>query len=375
MALSTSKANILLKTEWLAIATVGGIYSLRMLGLFMIMPLFTSYAKNFLTSDQLLIGVALGGYGLTQALLQIPYGLLSDKFGRRAIIVFGLSIFVLGSLLGFLYNNIYAVISARLLQGAGAIGCVLMATVFDLTRENVRSRAMAGLGGTIALSFVIALVVGPLLQINFGLQGIFCCTAILGLVSLCLTFLFIPKNIQPQNVFAETDLLTDNMDNNTLSKFKAALEPRLLKLYFGVFLLHASLALLFCIAPSKLLALGIVDAKVWQCYLQILLCALLFALVIINHMEKKKRFVFGHLTALSLLVASFVVLLSVNLSLRYLLINLTLFFIGFCTLEASLPAQLSRSSLAFSRGTAMGIFSSMQFLGVFIGGLIGGLIF
>lgn len=341
---------------WLA-----SILSFRMLGLFMIYPVFAVYAPQFKYANPTLIGIALGSYGLTQALFQLPLGMLSDRLGRKPIIIGGLLILGLGSILCALSNNIYLLIIGRALQGAGAIGSTVMAYAADLTTPKNRTKTMALLGITIGLSFALSLVLGPLINSLFHLTGIFWLTAIFACLGLLIQTIFIPEsnNISPQQ--------------SQLNK-KFLLNPTLIKLNFSILTLHAIFTATFLVLPLLFSELVINSSEQWKIYLSVLGVALLFTLPLLQYSEKKNHTGSVMLVSILTIAIAEYLLFSNPASKNNIIIALTIFFMGFTLLEALLPALISKVAPAQARGGAMGIYSTSQFLGIFLGGTGAGLL-
>ncbi len=347
-----------------AIGALAGIFALRMLGLFMILPVFAIYANQLNHVTPSLVGVALGVYGLTQALLQIPFGFASDRFGRKPMIILGLLLFCFGSMAAALSDSIYGVILGRSLQGASAIGCVIMALAADLTRDAVRVRAMAMIGITIGLSFALAMVLGPILSEWYGVTGIFWLTAGLAGVAILLLLIWVPtpRTIKfNQEVSPHLSLIP--------RIFK---QPELNSLTLGVFVLHASLVALFLKIPLYIQALGFVTGQSWRFYVPVLLGSLLAAIPALSIMERKDRVKSGLTLAwITLAIAEWGIGIFLDSTLGFAF-SVGLFFTAFNILEASLPSLVSRIAPTGTRGTALGLYSSAQFLGLFLGGVIGG---
>jgi len=357
MSISTS-------IERRAIITVASIFSLRMLGLFMVYPVFAIYAFQLRNSTPVLVGLALGIYGLTQALFQIPFGFASDRLGRKPLIMFGLSLFILGSVIAALSDSIYGVVIGRCLQGMSAIGSVMMALVADLTRETVRARAMAVMGITIGLSFALAMVLGPVLGDWAGVQGIFWLMAVFGALAMLLLWVLVPD--------PNRSLGPDLTKPIRASLLKVLANQELLQLNLGVLVLHASLVALFLKIPGTLVELGFEGGTVWRFYLVLIVSSLLTAPPLLLWLEKKT----AANRKVGLLV--FTLLLSeggfycFHKSMLGVGISLWMFFSAFNCLEASLPSLVSKLASSRERGTALGIYSSVQFIGLFLGGLAGG---
>ncbi|WNO59609.1 MFS transporter [Rheinheimera sp. MMS21-TC3] len=339
------------------------VFSSRMLGLFMLLPVFALYGSELAGFSPLWIGLAIGAYGLTQAILQIPMGWLSDRIGRHKVMLGGLMLFALGSVVAALADSVYMVTLGRILQGGGAIAGAVLALAADLTREEQRPKVMAIIGVCIGLSFAVAMILGPLVARWAGLSGVFWFTALLALVAMALVWFVVPKSVQKAPT-AETLALPQSL--------KAMLKHRqLVQLDLGVMLLHLMLTAIFVALPQLLTNTGLSSVKHWQFYLPILVGSfvLMLPMMIIAMRKAQEKGFF--LVAIALLIAA---MLSVLLLANFigLVLGMLLFFIGFNFLEASLPALVSRIAPAGQRGSAMGIYSSSQFFGAFLGGLIGG---
>jgi len=353
------------RIESRAAFSLAGIFSLRMLGLFMIYPVFTFYAEHLEGSTPVTVGLALGAYGLTQALLQIPFGMLSDRFGRKRMITIGLLIFAAGSVVAALSGTIYGVILGRVLQGAGAVGSIVLALGADLTREEQRTKAMAIIGMTIGLSFAVALVVGPLLNAWVGVSGIFWLTALLALVGIGVLYGVTPQPAQ----------LRSHRDTGAVpALFSRVLrDGQLLRLDFGIFALHAILTASFIALPNVLHdVIGIDQADLWMVYLPVLAASVIIMVPMIILAEAKRRMKPVFIGAIVTLGLTQIALLVWHASLVELVVVLTLFFAAFNIMEASLPSLISKVAPADAKGTAMGVYSSSQFFGIFIGGTVGG---
>jgi len=342
---------------------LASIISMRMMGLFMILPVFALYANELPDHTPVLIGLAIGIYGLTQALLQIPFGLLSDRWGRKRIIIIGLLIFILGSVVAALSTTLIGIIIGRALQGCGAIASVVLALTADLTREEERTKAMAVIGVSIGFSFVLSLILGPVLNQWIGVPGIFWLTALLALLAILFLKISVPDPIVSR-IHRETEPIP--------TQFKRMLtHPQLLRLDVGIFLLHLSLTALFVVFPLSL-AKQLPTAQHWQIYLPVMLGAFLAIIPLIIYGEKRHHLKLIFVAAIALLAIS-------QLGMSYLhthfigsILMLFLFFTAFNLLEAALPSLISKTAPSESRGTAMGIYSTAQFLGAFFGGLLGG---
>lgn len=339
---------------------------MRMLGLFMLIPVFELEAHNYQHFTPLLMGLALGIYGLSQALLQIPLGLLSDRLGRHRVIIFGLLLFLGGSVLAALSDSLYGIIVGRALQGAGAIASTLMALVADLTQEQNRSKAMAMIGGSIGLSFMLAMVIGPLVAAAFGLPGIFWLTALLAVIGLGMVQFRIPRPVKMvHNRETRTDfsLIGELVSNGQLRR-----------LNISVFCLHMLLMAAFTAVPSALKAgLQLPESSMWWLYLLLMGGGFVLMLPFMIRAEKQQRHratLLGAVALVAVTMAAAALSLHTGLALAAALFG---FFAAFNYLEASLPSWLSKIAPAGYRGTAMGIYSTAQFFGAFVGGLLGGL--
>jgi len=359
------------QTSWSSLEKRAGfslaaIYAVRMLGLFMILPVFALYADQFEGSTPLLVGLALGIYGLTQGLLQIPYGMLSDRFGRKPMITIGLLIFTAGSLLAADADSIYEIIAGRALQGSGAVAAVLMALAADLSREEHRLKMMGFIGVSIGFAFAIAMVAGPIINQLMGLSGIFVVTAVLALFALLILFVWVPS---PQ----ESVFHRDTQANPT--QFKTVLADRqLLRLDFGILILHLVLMATFVAFPLVLQnQAGLDSADHWKLYLPVFLLSVALMLPFIIIAESKRRMKQIFIAAIGVLAIAELNLVFGGESVWHLGLTMVVFFSAFNLLEASLPSLVSKMSPADRKGTAMGLYSSSQFIGAFLGGVFGGL--
>lgn len=351
-------------TETRAAAGLSLVFAFRMLGMFMVLPVLATYGLELEGATPALIGLAIGAYGLTQAVLQIPFGMLSDRFGRLPIIYGGLLIFALGAAMAANADSIGGVIAGRVVQGAGAISAAVMALLSDLTREQHRTRAMAAIGLSIGLSFAVAMVVGPLLTHAFGLSGLFWVTALMALLGIVIVAQMPKADIPRQH--RET-LITREVLKQTLK------HPDLLRLDFGIMVLHGVLMASFVALPLMLVEQGQLPREQhWLVYLGTLLIGFLGMIPFIIYGEKKRQMKRVLLGAIGLLLFCELFFGVFGHSLWLIITGMLLFFMAFNLLEASLPSLISKVSPAGSKGTAMGIYSTSQFLGAALGGIVGG---
>ncbi len=358
----TSK-NDMTAIELRATIALASIVSMRILGLFMILPVFAIYAEQLPDVTPTLIGVAIGIYGLTQAILQIPFGMLSDRFGRKPIITLGLLLFAIGSIVAAVSTTIIGIIIGRALQGGGAIASAVLALTADLTREEHRTKAMALLGMSIGMSFTMALILGPVLNQWIGVSGIFGLTALLALGGIAILHFIVP---QPLASHLHRDA------EPVPAQFKRVLaDTQLLRLNIGVFLLHWLMTSLFIELPLVLKGHLAAESH-WQVYLPILISSVIVTIPFIIIAEKYrmlKQIFAGAIVVLALSQLGFAFFQDTWFG---ILSMLFLFFTAFNLLEASLPSLISKAAPIDSKGTAMGIYSSCQFFGIFVGGAVGG---
>ncbi|KXS39952.1 MAG: major facilitator transporter [Halomonadaceae bacterium T82-2] len=354
----------LLTTERRAITGLAGLYATRMLGLFMVLPVLALYAKDLSGATPLLVGVALGAYGLTQAVLQIPFGLLSDRVGRKAVIAGGLLLFMLGSVLAAEADTIYQIILGRCLQGSGAVAGAIMALLADQTREEVRTAAMATIGLSIGVAFAIAMVVGPLVAAHFGLTSVFWLTAVLAVVSLLVLWKLVPaapRLVRHRDVGLDRDQLRSTLSSTSL-----------LRLDFSIFSLHLILTAAFVAVPFRLVDVGIQASHQGWFYLGVMGLAFVCMVPLVIIAEKKRRMKATFVGAVAGMTLILLALGELGHQRWTLLGLLWAFFVVFNLLEATLPSMISKLAPAGAKGTAMGVYSTSQFLGAFLGGVLGG---
>jgi predicted MFS family arabinose efflux permease len=344
--------------------SLASIYALRMLGLFLIMPVMSLFAEQMEGSTPSLIGLAIGIYGMSQAVLQIPFGLVSDRAGRKKIIIFGLLLFCLGSVIAAFSTSIYGVIVGRAVQGSGAIAGPTMALLADLTQEVHRTKAMALIGASIGISFGVAIAAGPVIAGFVGIHGLFWLIAVLSLLAILVIIFLVP---QPQQLKKHRDA-----ELVSSSFFQVLKEPELLRLNYGIFVLHAILTASFVVLPLLMRDAGLLPSDHWKVYLPVFVASFAVIIPFVILAEKKRKMKPVFIFAILILVLADLGLMQFNTTLFGIVGFLTLFFSGFNLLEATLPSLISKTAPGDMRGTAMGIYSTCQFLGAGIGGSLGG---
>jgi MFS family permease len=354
-------------TERRASASLASIFALRMLGLFLVLPVFALEAARYPGGDDpARVGLAMGIYGLTQGLLQIPFGIASDWWGRKPVIISGLVIFALGSFIAAWAPDLNWLVAGRALQGAGAISAAVTALLADSTRDEVRTKAMALVGSSIALMFALSLLVAPLLAASLGLHGLFSLTGALALGGIAVVLWWVP----PEPV--------EHANRPRGSVLEVLQDPALLRLDFGVFVLHAVQLAMWVAIPALLVAAGLDKARHWQVYLPAVLASFLVMGMTLFPLERR-----GYLRAAFLGAVGLVFVVQLGLlwvvssspasqGLGLLAALLFLFFCGFNVLEATQPSLASRVAPAHARGAALGVYNTLQSLGFFAGGAIGG---
>ena len=359
------QSHSLSKQEWRSGISLASIYVMRMLGLFMVIPVMAVAATSYPDYTPLWVGLAIGGYGLTQALLQIPMGLLSDKWGRKPVIYLGLFLFTVGSLIAGIADNMATLTIGRILQGSGAIAGAIMALATDVTRESQRTKIMALIGVSIGMSFYIALLIGPIIAAHLGMQGIFFITA--GLSLLCF----------PLVKFGIADVKSLQPAGDSLPRLKMLprlyKDPHLWRLNFSVLVIHLLITCFFVQVPILLIEANVPLKEHWILYGSVLLISILGLLVLMKVAEKLP---IGLSFKIALLVIAIAFFSLINLTPTWINIAFAgaLFFSGFNFLEAKMPAMVSSISPAGSKGSAMGIYASHQFFGAFLGGVLSGLL-
>jgi MFS family permease len=353
------------RAEKRAASGLAAIFGLRMLGMFLILPVFALYAEHLPGGDNhTLVGLALGMYGLTQALLMIPFGMASDRIGRKKVIIFGLVVFALGSFVAAMAADIYWTIFGRALQGAGAISAAVTAMLADLTREEHRTKAMALIGSTIGIAFAVSLVAGPALNHLIGVPGIFALTGALALAAIWVVKTWVPDP-------ADTHFHAD-AQANPAKLVDILKDPQLARLDFGIFALHAAQMAMFVVVPVALKNSGLAPGQHWAVYLPVLLGSFVLMVPAIIYGEKR-----GHMKPVFIGAVALMLLAQLGLAFGIgyfwgIVWALFFYFVAFNLLEASLPSLISKLAPVSAKGTAMGVYNTAQALGLFFGGAFGG---
>jgi predicted MFS family arabinose efflux permease len=338
------------------------IISLRFLGLFIVLPVLSVYALKLKSSNELLVGIAIGGYAATQMLLQVPFGMLSDKIGRKTTLAFGLVIFILGSLVCAYSNDIYTLIAGRLLQGAGAIGAVATAMISDMVKEEQRAKAMAMMGGSIALAFALSMILGPLIGGNFGVDKLFLLTALFATIAIVILYIKLPN---PPKI-------THDYENNKEEIIATLKDVNLLKMNITNMLQKGMMTLAFLIIPITMVKeFGYLKSELWHVYLPSMILGI-FAMgfsAVIGEKKKKPKLVL--IVGILLFALAYAIMGFSSSSLNFI-IGVVIFFIGFNIHEPLLQSLASKYAKVHQKGTALGIFNSFGYFGTFVGALWGG---
>jgi len=357
-------ASSLNSREKRAAVSLASVFAFRMLGLFMLMPVLAIYGQELNGFSPLWIGIAIGAYGLTQAVLQIPMGWLSDKIGRKKVIVGGLIVFALGSVIAAMAESMQMLTVGRALQGMGAIASALLAFAADLSRDEQRPKVMAVIGMSIGMSFAGAMLLGPMIAASWGVSGVFWLTSVLAIVGIFIVLFLVPKAI---NKAPKGDTLATMADIKKLIK-----HPQLARLDVGILLLHLSLTTVFVALPGQLINDGLIADHHWHLYIPVLLLAFILMvpiMIIAIRKEKEKQAFLGSIVLLMVSLLAMAIWVDSIIGLG---ICMLLYFVAFNFLEATMPALVSRLAPAGQKGSAMGVFSSSQFFGAFLGGILGG---
>lgn len=355
-----------MKQPWIKnTISIASLFSFRMLGLFFLIPVFSVYANQLHHATPTLIGIALGAYGLTQSVFQIPLGVLSDKYGRKPILIFGFIVFAIGSILGAYTKSIEGMVVARALQGAGAVGSVLIALLSDLTHDSVRTKAMAIIGSTIGISFSLAIILSPYITRHFGLSGIFIITASLAILAIFIIQYLIPS---PQ---------ITHLNTNTINYKNIICNKHLMRLNIGIFFQHVLLTATFFAIPLLLQQQIKTNhlSSLWHFYLPIVGISFIVMIPCIGFAERKKQVKMVFNLSIAAIIISQMCFIFAHNSIFSISSLLFIYFVAFNILEANLPSLISKQADINNRGSAMGIYSSFQYLGIFAGGSIAGILF
>ena len=342
---------------------LASVFGLRMLGMFIILPVFVLYARDLPGgNNQILIGIALGAYGLTQACFQLLFGRLSDRWGRKRAIYLGLLIFAVGSLVAAAAGNIYMVVAGRAIQGAGAISAALIALSADLTHDANRTKSMAIIGMTIGATFIVSMVAGPVLSGVFGVPGIFALTGVLALAAMLVVRFVVPD---PSASATGDPAQTPSTIMDVLR------DKQLARLNFGIFSLHGVLMAMFVVVPVELVA-QLAEGEHWKMYLGVMLASIAIMVPVMLVSERRGRQKAAFLGSVAVIGASALLLEAGSSVFQLMAAGLVLFFAAFNLLEAMLPSLVSRVAPSNAKGTAIGVYSTLQFLGTFVGATAGG---
>ena len=366
MSLTINPVDKMSPTERKASISLASIYGLRMLGMFLILPIFAIYATHYEGGNNIqLVGMALGAYPLAQALFQLPYGMASDKFGRKNMIYIGLLMLIIGSVVVALASNIYVVILGRAIQGAGAVSAAVTALLADLTREEHRTKAMAMIGSTIGVTFAISLVLGPAIAHWVGIAGIFWLTALLAALAI-LVIKFVVPNPLISSFHSDASAVP--------AKLKDVLKNgQLLRLNYGIFALHAAQMAMFIVVPFAIQKTSNLSVNQhWEVYLPILVGSFILMIPAIIVGEKKNLLKQVFICAVALMLVAQLCFAGLIGSFWGVVFSLFAYFVAFNTLEASLPSLISKLAPAAAKGTAMGVYNTSQSLGAAVGSLVGG---
>ncbi|QCO71012.1 MFS transporter [Buchnera aphidicola] len=341
------------------------IFLLRMLGMFMILPILSKYGMLLDGGNKFLIGFSMGIYGIAQVIFQIPFGILSDKFGRKKIITLGLFMFFIGNIISANIHSIWGLIIGRFLQGSGAISGVCMACLSDLVREENRVKSIAAIGTSFAVSFLISMVSGPVIVQYFGFFSIFWMSALLSILCMIIVYFSIPcskKNVLPENYIC----------CSYSEKLKFILNKIFFRSYLGIFFLHFLLMINFMIIPNNFEASGFTLNNHWKVYLGTILISFFILFLFIFYC--KSKYILENIIEICILFILFseIIFLEAQNNLLFLIISLQIFFISFNFLEVFLPSHLSKQLLNNHKGSIMSIYSTSQFLGIFFGGIVSG---
>lgn len=351
------------RTEIKAVAAVGLIMAIRLLGIFLILPVFSVYAEKYPGADLALAGVAFGIYALIQSILQIPFGWLSDKIGRKPVLIFGLLLFAVGSLICGLADNINQLILARIIQGAGAVSSVAIASLGDVTRPGVRAQSFTIVGITIGAGFLIAIIIGPLLAAKIGFSGLFYVLTALGAIAILVTLLFFPK-IEKKHIIEEETAILGYLKH-----------PEIKKLFLSAAVISLTVNMFVFIYPLSWIELGVDESKLWTVYLIALIPTALFAYPYVRYSEKRGRLKIAITSAWALIAISFLIYPANSLFPMVLYFAGMAYFMGHTVLQSVFPAFLTQRVGQEKRGITTGFYNLSSFLGASIGGMSAGYLY
>lgn len=362
--------NRLTKFELKSVSTLSSVLVMRMVGLFMILPVLALYTDELTGATPYLIGLALGIYGLTQAIFQVPFGTASDRWGRKPLIMLGLIVFAIGSVIAAESSSIFGVILGRALQGAGTISAVILAMIADLVRESQRPKSMAIVGVSIGSAFVLALMLGPVLDQLVGIRGVFWISFCLAGVGMLVVWTAVPAKLEKAE--------EDGVEPKPAGEKRAIFGRQLLMFYTGTLSIHAAMTALFLAFPLLIIEISqLTRTDMWKVYIPVILASLLLMVPFVRYSSHRNRTIeIVLLNGIILVIAHGVLYFgSAGGSVMMLIVGIWLFFVGFNTLEALLPSITVTQALGHMRGTVMGVFNSCTFIGAFLGGVIGGLVY
>lgn len=364
--MNPTAADKMTRTELLGSFSLAVVMFLRMLGIFLVLPVFSIYSSKVPGANPMLVGLAFGIYGLSQALMQIPFGIMSDKLGRKPVILAGLSIFATGSLVVSFSSSIWMLFTGRVIQGIGAVSGALMGLIADLTRVQQRIKASAMIGISVSAAFSLAFAIAPLLGASIGMSGILMITSCLALLAMAILYL-----VTPDPEYRSPD----NGDKISLSILSAIIKDRgLMQLNLGIFILHAVMASNFIIIPIALSDYaGLAPQHHWKVYLPVIIVSFILIAPAVTIKQRVRLTMVCFKTAIVMLLAAQISYFFYHSTLMHLTVTLLIFFIGFNYLEAALPSLVSIIAPEHNKGAALGAYATCQFIGLFIGGITGGI--
>jgi len=369
-----SRMTAFTRDELRVVLGTSAVYALRMVGLYMALPLMSTWASGLPGATPFLVGVSLGAYGLTQAIFQVPFGILGDLRGRRVVVILSLLVFALGSAVVAASHTIFAVLLGRLIQGVGAMASTLIALIGDGTRDQVRTRGMALMGLVLGVSFALGFLLGPLVSSRFGVPAVFGASAVLALLGVLLFEFLVPSRLVPHLVHGKRPR-PGSPGSWSWTEARSLLRDRsLLVLDAGIFVLHAAVTGLFVVVPFLLRDRGVPDLSLWRIYAPVLGAGLVSMILAARMADRPARARFVLAAGVVLMAAGLVVLAALHRTVPAITLGLGLFVVGFAAIEPILAALLTRYTGRGARGTAAGVFNMVQFSGAFLGGSLAGLL-